>query len=267
MNDLNGQTAVITGGATGIGFGLAKAFGARGASVVIAEPRLEVLERAVAELKEQGIDASFKTCDVREPEQVAALADFAWGKTGHVEFVLNNAGIGFPTTPIIETDLEQVRKTFEVNFFAVYLGCKVFGKRLVEQGSPGSICNTGSENALFVAVPQLAGYVASKHAVHALTASLREEMPDHVHVGLIIPGFVKSGLTERVANLAMDADEYAGIVIRQILDKQFYIVSHAYNMVRIDERHAEIEAAYKQYAPRYEGDDEYDVRTLMQSMR
>ena len=92
-------------------------------------------------------------------------------------------------------------------------------------------------------------------------------MPDHIHVGLIIPGFVKSGLTEAVADFAMDTDQFADIVLRQIGDGKFYIVSHAYNMTHIQERYDEIAQAFEEYAPRYEGDEEYDVRHLIKQMQ
>ena len=72
-------------------------------------------------------------------------------------------------------------------------------------------------------------------------------------------------LYERVGHLAMDTDKFASIVLEQIGDGQFYIVSHAYNMVRIQERYDEIARAYERYAPRYEGDEEFDVRHLIQT--
>ena len=92
-------------------------------------------------------------------------------------------------------------------------------------------------------------------------------MPDFINVGLIIPGFVKSGLTEAVAHLAMDTDQFASIVLKQVGDGKFYIVSHGYNMEHIKDRYDEIAKAYVDYAPRYEGDEEYDVRYLLAKMR
>ena len=94
----------------------------------------------------------------------------------------------------------------------VWHGCKVFGKRLIEQGTPAAIYTTGSENSFFVAVPQSAAYVASKHAVYGLTEAFAEEMPEYVKVGLITPGFVGSELIpEGGRQLAMPPDEFASI--------------------------------------------------------
>src|SRR5262249_41298922 len=126
---------------------------------------------------------------------------------------------------------------------------------------PAAIYNVGSENSFFNAIPEGAGYVASKHAVLAMTVALREEAPDNVKVGLICPGLVRSELA-RETQEGMDTDVYAELVMKQILAGEVYIVSHAFNFVRISARWQEIETAFKTYAPRYKGDDEFDVRTL-----
>ena len=264
--DLHNKHAVITGGATGIGFALAKGLGALGCKVIIAEPNEERLQTAVSALQEDGVDARYTLCDVADLQQVEALADFAWSEFGRVDMIFNNAGVGLRQVPIIETPVDELRSMFDVNFFGVWHGCRVFGKRFLEQGSEAGIYNTGSENSLFNAVPNNGGYLAAKHAVLGLTDNLREQMPEHIHVGIIIPGFVKSGLTARVAHLAMDTDEYAAIVLQQVADGCFYIVSHAFNMEHIDERYAELKESYAAYAPRYDGDEEYDVRTLLQKL-
>ncbi|MEM8766654.1 MAG: SDR family NAD(P)-dependent oxidoreductase [Pseudomonadota bacterium] len=264
--DLNNRNVVITGGATGIGFALAKGLGATGCRVMIAEPDEGRLQSATDTLKELGVDADYCLCDVTELAQVEALAEAAWERFGRVDMIFNNAGVGLRQVPIVDTDMDELRAMFEVNFFGVWHGCKVFGRRFIDQGTPAAIFNTGSENSLFNAVPNNGGYLAAKHAVLGMTDNLREQMPDHVHVGLIIPGFVKSGLTAAVAKLAMDTDEYAAIVLKQIADGRFYIVSHAYNIEHIDNRYQEIAESYASYAPRYEGDEEYDVRHLLANM-
>ncbi|MEM1435145.1 MAG: SDR family NAD(P)-dependent oxidoreductase [Pseudomonadota bacterium] len=264
--DLDNRNVVITGGATGIGYALAKALGLRGCRVLLAEPDETRLATAVEALRALSIDAAYERCDVTNLEQVERLADRAWETFGRVDMVFNNAGIGIGQRPIIDTSMDDLHAVFNVNFFGVWHGCRVFARRLTEQGTPAGIYNTGSENSLFNAVPNNAAYLATKHAVLGLTDNLREQMPDFIHVGLIIPGFVKSGLTARVADLAMDTDRFAAVVLEQIGDGQFYIVSHAYNMAHIQSRYDEIARAYERYAPRYEGDEEFDVRHLLSSM-
>ena len=261
--DVQARNVVITGGASGIGFAMAKNLGQRGGRIMIAEPDEARLADAVSALQAAGVDACYQICDVTELAQVEALADRAWAEFERVDMVFNNAGIGIGQRPIVETPIESLKAVFDVNFFGVWYGCKVFGERLIEQGTPAGIYNTGSENSIFNAVPNNGAYLASKHAVLGMTDNLREQMPDHIHIGLIIPGFVKSGLTEAVANFAMDTDEFVQVIVQQIEDGQFYLVSHAYNLPRIQERYDELTAAFEQYAPRYDGDEEYDVRHLM----
>jgi len=261
--NLDGRRVVITGGASGIGFGLAKALGQRGGRVLIAEPDAGRLRAAVEKLGELGVDATYTTCDVTDLAQVEALADRAWDVLGGVDMVFNNAGIGIPQATLADTAMEDLHRVFDVNFFGVWHGCRVFTPRLVEQGTPAGIYNTGSENSVFNAVPDFAAYIASKHAVLGLTENLREQVPDYVHVGLILPGFVLSGLTEDSSETPMDTDRFVALALRQIGDGRFYIVSHAYNKVRIQQRYDELLRAFDDYAPRYDGDDEFDIRTLL----
>lgn len=268
MKDFKGKVVVITGGATGIGFSFAKAFGADGARVVVAEPRENRLVEAVDKLRELGIEARYHVCDVTKPDDVEALARFAWEAFGHVDVIVNNAGIVIPNARVVDTPLERVHDIFGVNFFGVWYGSAVFGRRFVEQGTHSAIYNIGSENSLFHGVPMAAAYVSTKHAVLALTESLREEMPDYVDVSLICPGFVTSelGPPEAMA-MGMDTDRYVEIAMKQIRAGEFFVVSHAYNIERINARHEEVARAFSTYAPRYDGDVEFDVRSLMNRMQ
>ena len=257
------KTVVITGGATGIGFALAKRFGAEGARIVIGEPRQSRLEEAEAALRDAGVEVATMVMDVTDPVSVEAFADLAWDRFGAVHLLINNAGIGLPPRSMTEQSVEDMRRVFEVNVFGVWHGSAVFGKRMIDQGKPAAIYNVGSENSFFNAVPKIATYIASKHAVRGLTEAMREEFPDFITIGLICPGFVKSELTPPpFGDLAMDTDAFADAVVNQIHAGEFYVVTHAYNMERIQPIHDEIAAAYARNAPRYDGDEEYDVRKL-----
>lgn len=268
MDNLQNKVAVITGGATGIGLALAKALGQKGASIVIGEPRENRLQEAVNELEALGITAKYFVCDVTDITQVEALADFAWESFDHVDLVFNNAGIGQPYRgPVVDTPLEAMEAVIDVNFKGVWYGCRVFGKRLIEQGTPAAIYNTGSENSFFVAVEGSAGYVASKHAVYGLTDALRGEMPDYITVGMITPGFVGSELIPEPARaMGMSTEEFAEIAVKQIQAGEFYVVSHSYNQVHIDQRYQDVSKAYASYAPRQDGDERYDVGFIMSQM-
>jgi NAD(P)-dependent dehydrogenase (short-subunit alcohol dehydrogenase family) len=268
MKTYQNKVVVITGGATGIGFGLAGVFGAEGAKILIAEPRLNRLQAACADLGARGIDATPFQCDVTDMDQVEALADFADEQFGRVDVLINNAGIKAPRRTVADLPLLDLHRVFDVNFFGVWHGCAAFGRRMVEAGRPAAIYNVGSENSFFRAVPKAAAYVASKHAVLGLTESLRDEMPDFIDVGIIIPGFVQSEMhTPDVGKLGMPAELFAQKVLEQIRVGAYFVVSHAYNIERIKSRYQAVAEAFETFAPRYEGDDAYDTETLIARLR
>lgn len=259
--DFVGKTVVITGGATGIGFALAKALGAAGARIILFEPRQNRLEEAVAMLAGDGTDAKYLVGDVTRPEDLEALADFAWAENGRGDIIINNAGVSGGRQSVFDMDMAEARRLYDINFWGVWNGIATFGKRFREDGKPAAIYTTASENSLFNALPMTGGaYVSSKHAVLGLMDVLRREAPPNIQLGVIIPGWVKSELSELQADEAMDADEFAATIVKQMQADAFYLVSHPYNVVRMQERWAEVYEAFATYAPRYEGDDAADVQ-------
>lgn len=259
------KVVVVTGSAGGIGYSLAKQFGKEGAKIVVSDLPSDNLDNAVSKLTALGITAISRSCDVTEREQVEELAGFAWQEFGHVDVIVNNAGISQAPTPIIAMDLEDFRRVHEVNLYGVLNGIQVFGKRFIEQGTPAAIYNMGSENSIFPCVPSFHAYVSSKHAVLAITELLAEEVPDHIDVAVIMPGLVKSEMTKSLG-LGMDTDTFTETVLQQLKAGELYAVSHSYNKVRLRERFATISASFDKYAPRYEGDDEFDIRTILAKM-
>ena len=261
MQDFNSKIVVITGAATGIGFALARQFAKRGAKLVLAARRRNRLDEAAGMLAADGADVRVFECDVTERDQVEALANFAWNSFGRVDVLVNNAGVGPVPSKVIDAERKDIQGILDVNLFGAWNGVSAFGKRFIGQGSPCAIYNVGSENCFFNAVPEGAGYVASKHALLAMTMALREEVPGHIDVALICPGLVRSELAKETSE-GMDTDTFAMLVLKQLEAGEFLIVSHAYNMARINQRADEIQRAFKTYAPRYKGDEEFDVRTL-----
>ena len=266
MKDLKDRVIAITGGATGIGFALAKALGQEGAKIIIGEPRKEKLEEAVKNLRDLGIEVYETFLDVTNLKSVEEFAEFTVKSFGRVDMLINNAGISGARGRIDKVDITEAKNVFDVNFFGVWNGCSVFSRKMIEQGTKAAIYNLGSENSLFIAVPKSVAYVASKHAVFALSESLRNDLPDYIHVGTIFPGYVDTPLTSQVEG-GMNSDEFASIIKEQIKNEEHIIVSHAYNIVHIKRRNKEITSAYKKYAPRYGGDDEYDIKTIFQSYK
>ncbi len=263
MTDFLPRTAVITGSASGIGFAIANDLSKRGIRVMLADLPGETLNKAAASLE----NAAAQPCDVSDLEQVEALAEAAFQELGEVHLVLNNAGQGGVRGKMWEVDPEAARKHFDVNFWGVWNGCKAFAPRLVEQGAPSAIYNTGSENSWFCAVRETAAYIAAKHAVLGMTESLREDLPEHVHAGLIVPGWVFTPLgPEQFMKFGMPVDEYARIVVPQLLARRRFVVSHGYNMVRIAERMDELADSYAEYALPAEEDAKHDVKLVMREL-
>ena len=263
MQNFNEKTVVITGSATGIGKELARQMGQEGARVVICGRRLDRVDEAVAELKAGGIEVAGTACDVTDRGQVEALADFAAAKFGPADVLINNAGIGQDPTPLIDMDLDTFRRVYEINIYGTLNGIQVFGRRMLDRGTPCAIYNLGSENSVFAAVPSSHAYVSSKHAIFAITELLAEETPDFMDVSLIMPGLVVSEMSQ---GLGMPTDQFVTLVLKQLKAGEFFAVSHAYNKVRIDDRYAKLARAYDTYAPRCEGDIEYDIRNYLETM-
>ncbi|WP_284125958.1 SDR family NAD(P)-dependent oxidoreductase [Parerythrobacter aestuarii] len=264
MTDFTGKVAVIAGGASGIGLAVARKLVGMGGSVVLADFNSDALARAADEFGEAAL--TWRT-DTSELEQVEALADAAFGWKDRIDLLLNNAGVGGVRGKMWEVDPDAARAHFDINFWGVWNGCRVFAPRMIAQDHRSAIYNTGSENSFFCAVPQTAAYIAAKHAVLGMTESLREDLPDHVHAGLIVPGWVFTPLgEERFMKFGMDVNDYADIIVPQLLANERFVVSHYSNVRRIKERIDPLLTAYDTYAPRDEGDDAYDVRCVLNAL-
>ena len=262
MSEFEPKTAVITGGASGIGLGLARGLAAIGVKVMLADLPGETLDAAAG----KGFET--RACDVSDLAQVEALAEAAFATFDTVDLLFNNAGVNGPSGKLWEVDPAAARAHFDVNYWGVWNGCRAFAARMIEQDTSSAIYNTGSENSLFCAVPQTAAYISAKHAVLGLTESFREDLPQHVHAGTIIPGWVHTAIgPDKVMRNGMAVEEYIDIILPQILARRRFVVSHGYNEVRIAERMDELSASYANHALPKEEDAKYDVRRVIARMR
>ena len=117
-------------------------------------------------------------------------------------------------------------------------------------------------------MPEPAAYIAAKHAVLGMTESLREDLPNHVHAGLIIPGWVYTPLgPEQFMKWGMDVKAYVDIILPQILARRRFVVSHGYNTVRIGERMDALMESYEAHALSVEKDAQHDVRLVFEKLR
>jgi NAD(P)-dependent dehydrogenase (short-subunit alcohol dehydrogenase family) len=261
VSQFSGKVAVITGGASGIGRGIARKLVAEGGAVVLADLDAERLASVASEFGEVVLTV---TCDVADLAAVEALAEQAFAWRGHIDLVLNNAGVGGPPGKLWDIAPEAARRHFDINYWGVWNGCKAFAPRLAAQERDSALYNTASENALFCAGPRMGTYIAAKHAVLGLTESLREDVPPHVHVGTMFPGWVHTAIgPENFMQFGMDADRFAGIVVPQLLARKRFVVSHYSNVRRVKERIDPLLETYETSAER----DEMDVRDWIEAMR
>ena len=200
MQDFAGKVAVVTGGASGIGLGLARRFGAEGMRVVIGDIEEGPLAAAVAELSDAGVEVEGVVTDVSDAAQVQALADAAVARFGGVHVVCLNAGVGSGGLSW-ETTTDTWEWVLGVNLWGVINGIRSFVPLLMQQDA-GHIVNTASVAGL-VAGPFMGPYNASKHAVVALSETLLHELAmsaGHVHVSVLCPGWVNTRIGESGRN-------------------------------------------------------------------
>lgn len=187
MFDLNGQVALITGGAAGIGRAVAKRFLEAGARVMLVDVDPAMVENAASELAAGSPAIAATVADVREPASAERAVDAAVALWGRLDVLVNNAGI-FPATPTLELSEERWDWTLDLNLKGAFFFARAAAQRMVSSGRGGSIINLASINA-FRPFVGLAPYSASKAGIVSLTQSLALELGRAgVRVNAIAPG-------------------------------------------------------------------------------
>jgi NAD(P)-dependent dehydrogenase (short-subunit alcohol dehydrogenase family) len=255
MKEFKGKVAVITGGASGIGRGIAERCVQEGMKVVLADINDADLTKAETELRALGGEVISVRTDVAKRGDVEALAKKALDTFGAVHLLVNNAGVEAGLTPWEATwnDWEWV---IGVNLWGVIHGVKVFTPLMLAQNTECHIVNTASMAGLTASVIS-APYVATKHAVVALSETLYlalEERNARVKVSVLCPAFVKTNIStaernrpvelqngpveispqEKAYKDIMTAGNEAGIpplkvadqVFEAIKEEKFYILTH-----------------------------------------
>ena len=203
---LAGKVAVVIGGTGELCGAMALGLAGAGAEVVLVGRNAEKAQARLAQITAAGGRGWFYAAEASDRAQLEQLLAAVLARSGRVDIVVNGAGIN-SATPFLEITDEEYDRIVRVNQKAVFLGCQVFGKYLVERGTGGSIINLGSMSGL-VPLSRVFTYSATKAAVHNLSKNLaREWAPKNVRVNVLVPGFFpaeqnRKVLTpERVSNI------------------------------------------------------------------
>ncbi|MEU9068720.1 SDR family NAD(P)-dependent oxidoreductase [Streptomyces sp. NPDC048109] len=202
-----GRTALVTGAASGIGLATARRLGAGGANVVVADFNAEGAEKAAADLTAQGVRATAVELDVTRPESVEAAVAFAVDTYGGLDLAVNNAGIGGPSAPTGEYDVEAYQRVIRTNLDGVFYSMRYELPALLATGRGGAVVNVASilGSVGFAGSP---AYVAAKHGVVGLTkAAAAEYAARGVRINAVGPGFIDTPLLK-----TMDEAAYKGLV-------------------------------------------------------
>jgi NAD(P)-dependent dehydrogenase (short-subunit alcohol dehydrogenase family) len=203
---LNGRVAVVTGGAQGIGFAIARRLVEAGASVVLAD-RNEQGAAAAARALGDPDTASARLLDVTDAGQVRGIAAAVAKEHGRLDIWVNNAGV-FPSTPLLELPDEEWDAVISVNLRGMFMGGREAGRAMRDLGRGGVIVNLASTSAHAGFGPGFAHYTSSKHGILGLTKALAIELGPHgVRVVAISPQLT---LTEGITG-ASDDFESSGL--------------------------------------------------------
>lgn len=254
MRDFRGKTAVITGGASGIGHAVAARLGSEGMNLVIADIEQPALDAAVAEFEENGVSVLGQRTDVADNDSVRALAAATNDRFGDVHVLFNNAGVAGGGSILEPDDIGVWNWVLGVDLMGVIYGIKAFGPQMVAHGEPCAIVNTASMAGL-LPTPTLGSYTVAKYGVVAVSEVLSLETRDatNLRVSVLCPGFVRTRIADSDRNIpehlvtltgpseeqefrreavrdlvasGMPSSEVAQHVFEGIAEERFYILPH-----------------------------------------
>lgn len=204
--ELEGRTAVVVGGTSGIGRAIAHGLAEAGADLICTSRRSEQVETAAGEVEGLGRRTIRCVSDVSDRASLENLLNEAKAAFGKVDILVNSAGIT-KRTPTLDLGDEEWNSILETNLTGTLRSCQVFGRHMVENGY-GRIINIASLST-FVSLFEVAAYAASKAAVASLTKSLAVEWAKHgVNVNAIAPGVFRTALNEKLLDETPRGQEF-----------------------------------------------------------
>ena len=268
MLDLGGKTAIVTGAASGIGLGIARALAGAGMNLVLADLRPEPLVKACQGIEALGARAIGVTVDVSDPASVAAAGHAALDAFGKLHVAVNNAGVAMHGTPLEQVGLDEWNWVIGVNVLGVINGIRTFVPMIRRHGEGGHVVNTASISGLFIRGGRNQGaYSMTKYAVVALSEALEQEVANAgIGVSVLCPGAVDTRIFASAATRperfggpyarprqeamrggmgqALPPERVGQRVLQAIRDREFYVLTHAHERAAVKARHDRIEAAF-----------------------
>jgi NAD(P)-dependent dehydrogenase (short-subunit alcohol dehydrogenase family) len=225
-----GNTAVITGGANGIGYAAAERFLKEGMNVLIADNNEQAMNEALEKLPAEEGQLAGAICDVSQIEQVQKLKDTVYQQYGDVHCLMNNAGAGLPPSAPWE-ELDQWKKQIDINMWGIIHGCHAFIPSMLEASEPVTVINTGSKQGI-TNPPGGYAYNLSKAGVLAYTQStahaLRQIDGCPLSVHLLVPGFTYSNMIARFMpekpDGAWTTDQVVDFMLTSLRRGDFYVI-------------------------------------------
>jgi NAD(P)-dependent dehydrogenase (short-subunit alcohol dehydrogenase family) len=268
MEDLNGKGAFVTGGASGIGLGMARAFAANRMKVAIADVEAGPLKKAEAELTGMGAECLAIQLDVADREAMNAAAERCAKAFGKMHVLCNNAGVGGTGKPLDEVTGEDWDWVLGVNLLGTVNGLQAFLPKIKSHGEGGHVVNTASMAGLR-AYPRRGQsiYITTKFALVGLSEALAPDLEPHgIGVTVLCPGYVNTqifkagrnrpqkygGPFQRDENSELAAGAKSGLdpnmlgdlAVEAITQNKLYVMTHDTERDMVEDRHANIMKAF-----------------------
>lgn len=275
MSQFAGKTAIISGGAEGIGLSIAKALGEQKMNIVLGDIDQKNLEKASLELRGSGISVLPVTLDVADETQWHNAAQQAIERFGKIHMVVNNAGIGGDTGPIQNAQTKGWQWALDVNLMGVMYGAKVIVPWIKQHGEGGWIINVASMAGMG-GIPYNGAYTATKTAVVALSESWAAELQSKdIKVAVLCPAFVQTRIydsdrnrplkyqndtatptnedsfadkTKHLVENGIDVSIVGKRVVEALNDGELYIFTHPNYRAIVQRRFQAIDAAFERAA-------------------
>ncbi len=275
MRELESKTTIISGGAEGIGLGVAQVLGRQGMNIVLADINETQLQHAEKSLREQGVPVLAVTLDAADSAQWENVAQRTTERFGKIHMLVNNAGVGGVPGAVDVTHEKDWRWVVDVNLMGVVNGTQTIIPLIKQHGEGGWLINVASMAGLG-GIPFAGPYCATKAAVVAMSECWHTELQEHnIHVSVLCPGFVKTRINlshrNRQAQYETGGDatatsaevsamaEYmqsvldAGLppevvgerVVEAISAKELYIFTHPNYRSTVQKRFAAIDSAFE----------------------